>query len=364
MISSGLELGVKRIVYCSLSPLKVDALKESIAKVKEFEGIELVCVDSQPTNNPQQPINSGYECSVNRINHVLGEYNQPGTVIIAIESEFRVCTQEKWAHDVANATIKNGEELFTAHSYGIAVPYDYYLKAEARSDPANPVKELGLTITLGKIINEENPEIPHNNWQGHAKFGGIDRKEHIKDALVSVLQKFVISTKFTITPNFPKPGVFFKDMSLVLSNKITFNYLCDAMKQRLVAEGWDKSVTKVMGFDARGFIYGSLVARALGCGFIMIRKKGKLPGDTIKIVYKTEYSEDILELVNGTIDEGDKILLVDDVIATGGTFGAGVRGIKETGKGEVIGCFTVMKVEPLVEVAKKHLGPVPFISLF
>ena len=93
----------------------------------------------------------------------------------------------------------------------------------------------------------------------------------------------------------------------------------------------------------------------------MLRKKGKLPGDTLKVKYTTEYSEDQLELLKDVLEDDDQFLLVDDLVATGGTLGAGVKAFGQTH--HIVGCLCVLKVDPLWEMAKKHLHPYQVITL-
>ncbi len=125
-------------------------------------------------------------------------------------------------------------------------------------------------------------------------------------------------------PDFPEPGVVFKDITPVLANGEALTELVDA----LAAPFLDMGVTKVAGIEARGFTLATPVADRLGAGFIPVRKPGKLPYDTIREDYELEYGTDALEIHTDAVEEGDKVLIVDDVIATGGTAAAAVRLLK------------------------------------
>jgi adenine phosphoribosyltransferase len=125
-------------------------------------------------------------------------------------------------------------------------------------------------------------------------------------------------------PDFPEPGVVFKDITPVLANGEALTELVDA----LAAPFLDMGVTKVAGIEARGFTLATPVADRLGAGFIPVRKPGKLPYDTIREDYELEYGTDALEIHTDAVEEGDKVLIVDDVIATGGTAAAAVRVLK------------------------------------
>lgn len=356
---------ITRIVLCSKNSIKSEALQAAISQLEWLEYVDVQQEDAQPPANPIQPINTGYQSSVNRIDLLQKDPTDESLVFVAIENEIRTAVRDgqETAEDVAHVTARRGQTTVTSQSVGIPVPLEYLTKARQQSDENYANKEHGLSLTVGSVIAQSHPEISSSNWMADGRFGGLDRKAQVLEPLLASLKKVYIASRITSTNDFPKPGVTFRDLSFVLSDSRSFAYVSQCLKQAIVAKGWDKKINKVMGFDARGFIYGTMVAQELGCGFFMIRKKGKLPGKTIQVKYTTEYSEDILELVAGTVQKGDQILLVDDVIATGGTFGAGIEAINQT-EGKVAGCAVVMKVDPLVAVANKKIAPYEFISLF
>ena len=133
-------------------------------------------------------------------------------------------------------------------------------------------------------------------------------------------------------PDFPEPGVIFKDITPVLGDGDAFSTLVDAMAQPFADDG----ISKVAGIEARGFVLATPVADRLGAGFVPVRKPGKLPYDTIREDYTLEYGTDALEVHTDAMLEGEKVIIVDDVIATGGTAAAAVRLVRDLGA-EVIG---------------------------
>lgn len=124
-----------------------------------------------------------------------------------------------------------------------------------------------------------------------------------------------IEQRLRQVPNFPKPGINFLDMSPILENKKLFSGLIQHMSQAVR----HLSIDKIIAIESRGFILGAAMARDLDAGFVMVRKKGKLPGSTVSVTYDLEYGTDILEILPQSIKTNDRVLIVDDVLATGGT---------------------------------------------
>lgn len=133
-------------------------------------------------------------------------------------------------------------------------------------------------------------------------------------------------------PDFPQPGILFKDITPVLADGELLTLAVDAM----AAAAAGKQVDKVVGIDARGFIFGAMLAARLGCGFVPARKKGKLPWRTNGVDYALEYGTSSLEMHEDAIAPGERILLADDLLATGGTAGAALE-LMTRMKAEVLG---------------------------
>jgi adenine phosphoribosyltransferase len=138
-------------------------------------------------------------------------------------------------------------------------------------------------------------------------------------------------------PDYPKPGIMFRDITTLIS---------DAKGLALAIEGMAEAVTAhqptlIAGIEARGFIFGAALAQTLGLGFVPIRKKDKLPGRTIGINYALEYGQDRIEIHADAVGAGDRIALVDDLIATGGTAIAAIRLLRSTGADVPVAAFLV-----------------------
>jgi adenine phosphoribosyltransferase len=128
-------------------------------------------------------------------------------------------------------------------------------------------------------------------------------------------------------PDFPQPGIIFKDITPVLADPALFRLTIDALAEGLEEAG----ITKVMGIDARGFIFAGAVADRLGLGFIPVRKKGKLPWETVQVAYALEYGENVMEMHRDAVAPGERVWLIDDVLATGGTAAAAAGLVEQLG---------------------------------
>ncbi|MBK5566422.1 adenine phosphoribosyltransferase [Ensifer sp. SSB1] len=138
-------------------------------------------------------------------------------------------------------------------------------------------------------------------------------------------------------PDYPKPGVMFRDITTLLGNPRAFRRAID----ELVHPYAGTKIDKIAGIEARGFILGGAIAHQLSSGFVPIRKKGKLPHDTVRIAYSLEYGVDEMEMHKDAIQPGEKVILVDDLIATGGTAEAATKLLKQMGADIVAACFVI-----------------------
>ncbi len=138
-------------------------------------------------------------------------------------------------------------------------------------------------------------------------------------------------------PDYPKPGIVFRDITTLLGNARAFRRTVDELVQPWAGG----KIDKVAGIEARGFILGGAVAHQLSAGFVPIRKKGKLPHETVSMVYSLEYGVDEIEMHKDAILPGERVLLVDDLIATGGTASAAAKLIRQMGGELEAACFIV-----------------------
>ena len=157
-------------------------------------------------------------------------------------------------------------------------------------------------------------------------------------------------------PDFPRPGIVFRDITRLLADAGAFRDVVDA----IAAPHRDAGIAAVAGIESRGFVVGGAVARALGAGFIAVRKEGKLPRTTLSEAYALEYGEAVLEVHADAIREGERVLLVDDLLATGGTAAAAATLLERLGA-RVMGLAFVIELAGLGGAAA--LGQRPHTSL-
>lgn len=167
-----------------------------------------------------------------------------------------------------------------------------------------------------------------------------------------------IKEKIRAIPDYPKPGIMFRDITTLLQDARGFRKTVDEMVQPLAGTRIDK----VVGIEARGFILGGAIAHQLSIGFVPVRKRGKLPWKTKQQEYQLEYGTDAMEIHVDAIQSGENILIVDDLIATGGTAEAAIKLVRGHG-GNVVGCSFIVDLPELGGRKKLEVLGVQVLSL-
>ncbi len=172
----------------------------------------------------------------------------------------------------------------------------------------------------------------------------------------SGVKKIKLENYIRDIPDFPKPGILFRDITTLLKDKQAFRQAVGALSNKYK----NKKIDKVVAVEARGFILGGAVAEKLGAGFVPVRKKGKLPWKTNSVTYDLEYGTDTLQMHHDAIEPGDKLLIVDDLLATGGTVKA-VTDLVEQLQGKITGIAFLIELTGLK--GKDKLKGYPVFSL-
>ena len=167
-----------------------------------------------------------------------------------------------------------------------------------------------------------------------------------------------LKTAIRTIPDYPKPGIMFRDITTLLGDARAFRQAVDELVQPFAG----RKIDKVAGIEARGFILGGAVAHQLSVGFIPIRKKGKLPHETVAVEYALEYGTDVVEMHLDACAAGEKVMLIDDLIATGGTALAAIELLKKVGA-EVVAAAFVIDLPELGGADRLRAAGVPVSTL-
>ncbi|CAH0119091.1 Adenine phosphoribosyltransferase [Paenibacillus sp. CECT 9249] len=159
-----------------------------------------------------------------------------------------------------------------------------------------------------------------------------------------------------VIPDYPQPGIRFKDITTLLKNGEAYRAAIEALKEMVA----DKQIDLIAGPEARGFVIGAPLANSLGVGFVPIRKSGKLPGETIEAGYNLEYGKDTLAMHKDAIEPGQKVLIADDLLATGGTISTSIDLVRQLG-GEVVGAAFLIELSYLS--GREKLGGIDIHTL-
>ena len=177
-------------------------------------------------------------------------------------------------------------------------------------------------------------------------------------AMPSPAPEFDLQAAIRTIPDYPKPGIMFRDITTLLGNARAFRRTVDELVQPWAG----MKIDKVAGIEARGFILGGAVAHQVSAGFIPIRKKGKLPHKRVSIAYSLEYGLDEMEMHEDAVVQGDRVILVDDLIATGGTAEGAVKLLRQMGAELLAACF-IIDLPDLGGAAKLRALDVPVRTL-
>ena len=151
-----------------------------------------------------------------------------------------------------------------------------------------------------------------------------------------------LASRIRDIPDFPKPGILFKDITTLLKDGKSFQMAVDGLLDKI----GKRAVDVVVGMESRGFIFGAPIAYKLGVGFVPVRKLGKLPADVVSVEYDLEYGSATLEMHKDALKQGAKVLIVDDLLATGGTVAGTIELVKQL-KGEIVACAFLIELTAL-----------------
>jgi len=327
------------ILVTSENPIKLTAVKEAF---EEAYSDETIIINSCPATSgvAEQPVGEeGERGALMRLVNAHKELVEKVDYTVSVENFIE--KRSSW-QDRAVVLLRHelsGKQM-RAYSAATMIPSDFVEMA------------LANRITVGEVIHQHYPErnINAKDWHSEKEFGGLSRKELIKQAVFKALHAEEIAAikhEVALHPDFPKKGILFQDFSPVMRHPDAFKSCIKLLAKRAEHNGIDV----VVGLESRGFILGAALAYELGVAFVPIRKAGKTPGKVIEVAYEKEYGFDRFALAEGAIQENQRVLIVDDLIATGGSAKAAVDLIDRV-KGIAVEFNSLLQI-PELEGAKK-----------
>jgi adenine phosphoribosyltransferase len=337
-----------RIILTSNSEIKFSVLEKFLMDTY-IDHTEIVCLPvPRPEEIPNQPLDA-FKCAHLRIDQILSSINDDD-LVVSIENGIREGSGDPVDICVVIYLYRgNRYEGMSDISFG--VPSDVF--EEAKKLSLDNVTELGMSVTVGELLGEKL-SMPKNRWMNHPCYGPETRETQIMDALRDAMSdELLLRVNIVYDPNF-KHGIVFQDMSRILAARELREKLQDMLHEKFVS-AFGCNVTKVVGLDSRGYIYASMLSPRCSGGFVMARKKGKTPGEFRSETYTTEYSSDTIEIMEGLLGSGDRVVIVDDLVATGGSLCAARRLVEAFGA-EVVGSLVILQVKDLFQRASNAFG--------
>lgn len=291
-----------RVALASKSTVKEQAIREA------FPGEDLMIVTYESHSGiSEQPI--GEKMALEGIKHrIEGIQKEQFDHVIAIENY--IDQEDGW------------------YDCGLVYVSGIVQQTDRTAIPVHLVDEaLSQNKTFGEVLHEHNQEIDPKDW--HQTFGTSSRKDLLRDAVFKAVHKEEIErlrSAIAYHPDFPKKGVLFQDFSPIMRDPDLLKLCITLLAKRCIGR-----FDVVVGLESRGFILGSLLAQEMGLPFVMVRKAGKIPGDTYTVEYEKEYGKDAFSISKTALNSGDRVLIIDDLIATGGSARAAIDLIKMTG---------------------------------
>lgn len=279
--------------------------------------------------------------------------HEKGTVITIEGPRFSTRAESRmfraWGADVINMSL--APEAILANEAGlpyaaIAMSTDF----DCWKEDEEPVEWKEILKVFGQNVKNVIQLLLHTL----PKIKELEEKNALKIKTLNI--PFDLKSKIRTIPHWPKQGVMFRDITTLIKNPEAFDYAISQFKEHCQ----NKNIQKIAGIESRGFIFGAALARELGLPFILIRKKGKLPAETVSQEYALEYGTDKIEIHKDAVDEGDNVLIVDDLLATGGTASAACKLIEKL-NGKVAGCAFVIDLPELK--GKEKLKDYPVFNL-
>lgn len=324
-----------KVAVTSQNQIKIEAVREAFQSRFPNDEIDILAIKTS-SGIPEQPL--GHETALkgakNRLTNLPEGVISSVNYMVSIENYIEQSSSTGMWKDIGVILLvdnskksQEGVSMTKATSF----PAKFVQLAKEMSS-SSEISEEGFSFTIGQAIafSYGDRSIDPHDWHRESEFGGVSRQALIKEAIFKAIHADEIAflkDQIELYPDFPKPGILFEDFFPVLSNGDTFQLCIDLLYEHY--EG--KNIEAVIGLESRGFILGAALAYKLGVGFVPVRKPGKLPGATYTVSYEKEYGSDSLCISQSALKQEQRVLIIDDLIATGGTAKAAIELVKMAG---------------------------------
>jgi len=339
-----------RVVLASVNDQKINAVRIAFEQRFPNDRIQVIpyAAASDIAAQPVGKDNAQFGIT-NRLHNIPSELSKNADYCIAIENYIAPMPHGKTWQDVGLVVVidNHTHERVQVESAAVYVPMYYVTMLQQQSAQ----EKTGYSNTIGEIIQQTlTKPVDHHDWHALPEFGGVSRTTLLQDAISKALHAddiAEIKKEVTYYPNFPKPGVLFADFFPVMRNPHTLQLCADILQERYAY----RNIDIIVGIESRGFLMGSILADRLKIGFVPVRKPNKLPGEVYTCTYEKEYGTDTLTLAKGSLQPGQRVLIVDDLIATGNSARAAINLVQQAGA-EPVEFMTLLHVPIYAEEAQ------------
>lgn len=347
------------VAIASNSSLKIAAVKTIFDHAFPEDTIEY---SSHKTASlvPEQPIgiDAARQGVYNRLQCLPKEMLE-ADYVVSIENYIeQSCETQRW-YDKGLILFKHAAQEIIITTQPTFVPEEYILHAQRMAQEISP---LGYSVTIGKAIQEKicclsndgsfslERYIDPSDWHREHEFGGVSRQQLLQEAIFKALHAQELSSLKSLVvtyPDFPKPGIMFANFLTMVNNPQAFQQSVDLLAERYK----NQNIKAIVGLESRGFIHGAALAYKLGVSFVPVRKPGKLPGATFCVSYQKEYGTDTLVIAQDSLKKEQRVIIIDDLIATGGSARAAIELVRLAG-GQPVEFVSLLKIPALEEQAQ------------
>lgn len=339
-----------KLIVLTSSAVKKEAVHASCINSLFDEIVFVKNTSYESSDTIEQPVGFGGKiiCKRRIETYMKNNYFDEDDYILAIENY--IDSDDNSHYDIPICILYHKNTYEEQHGTRANYPdtlHNQYMNTNPNSGCDDSHTFLGYTnITIGEIFHSNYPDYPSDNWIKY--YNDFDRVTQIKNGLNKFTFKNILKNYIVTYPDFPKNGIMFEDVMPLLYKNDTIKLFHQSVKNYF-GNSLDNFV--VVGLESRGFIIGMMIATIFKLPFVPIRKEGKLPGLTYRSMYEKEYGTDVFQIQQNAIEKNKNILVVDDIVATGGSLKAGLD-LVQMFNPKCVKFFVLNKIDSLTEKCK------------